>query len=102
MSTFVSSSSTTFVDITVQACDAVEVCSGDTKMKLQHMCRMFQMYSVGEFATGCDIWLAGICRYLHEAYSSLTIQILQLLTTVGRVMYASFLMLIADGSVCRC
>ena len=43
------------------------------------------MYSAGEFSTGCDIWLAGICRYLNEAYTSITTQILRLLTTVGCV-----------------
>ena len=41
------------------------------------------MYSIGEFSTGCDIWLAGICRYLNEAYTSITMEILSLLTTVG-------------------
>lgn len=57
--------------------------SVDCKTKLQHMSRMFQMYSDGEFTTGCDIWLTGICRYLSEAYSSLSVQMLSLLQTVN-------------------
>ena len=66
-----------------QACDTVELTSADSKTKLQHMSKMFQMYSAGEFTPGCDIWLAGICRYLNEAYSSLAVQTLRLLTTVS-------------------
>jgi hypothetical protein len=44
---------------------------------------MFQMYSEGQFTTGCDIWLAGICRYLNEAYVSLAVPMLKLLSTVS-------------------
>lgn len=61
--------------------------SEESKLKLQHMSRMFQMYSEGEFSTGCDIWLAGICRYLNEAYSSLAVQMLTLLSTVPAGAY---------------
>ena len=68
-----------------QACDSVELSSLECKTKLQHMSKMFQMYSAGEFTNSCDIWLAGICRYLNEAYCSLAPEILQLLTAVGPV-----------------
>jgi hypothetical protein len=65
-----------------QACEAAELLSEESKLKLQHMSRMFQMYSEGQFTTGCDIWLAGICRYLNEAYVSLAVPMLKLLSTM--------------------
>ena len=72
-----------YMYVTLQACETVEFVSAECKTKLQHMSKMFQMYSNKEFTSGCDIWLAGICRYLSEAYSSMSAQVIQLLTMVS-------------------
>ena len=65
-----------------QACESVKLSNSDCKIKLQHMSKMFHMYKTGEFTNSCDIWLAGVCRYLNEAYCSLATEILKLLTAV--------------------
>ena len=43
---------------------------------MMHMSKMFQMYATKDFTNGRDIWLAGICRYLNDAYTSLATKVL--------------------------
>ena len=50
---------------------SVDLSCEDYKTKMGHMSKMFQMYSTKEFVNGCDLWLAGICRYLNDAYPPL-------------------------------
>lgn len=40
------------------------------------------MYSTRDFTNGCDLWLAGICRYLNDAYAPIASKVLGLLTEV--------------------
>ena len=49
--------------------------SEEGKMKMGHMSKMFQMYSTKEFVNGVDLWLAGICRYINDAYASLAVKV---------------------------
>ena len=42
---------------------------------MMHMSKMFQMYATKNFNNGRDIWLAGICRYLNDAYTSLATKV---------------------------
>ena len=49
--------------------------SEESKTKLVHMSKMFQMYATRDFTNGVDLWLAGICRYLHDAYPPLAVKV---------------------------
>ena len=44
--------------------------SEESKTNMMHMSKMFQMYTTKDFTNGRDIWLAGIHRYLNDAYTS--------------------------------
>lgn len=59
----------------IQACTSVNLSSEEAKTKLVHMSKMFQMYATKDFINGCDVWLAGICRYLSDAYVPLAAQV---------------------------
>ena len=59
----------------VQACTSVDLPSEESKTKMMHMSKMFQMYATKDFTNGRDIWLAGICRYLNDAYTSLATKV---------------------------
>ena len=48
---------------------------------MMHMSKMFQMYATKDFANGREIWLAGICRYLNDAYTSLATKVHFILST---------------------
>ena len=61
--------------IFVQACTSVDLPSEESKTKMMHMSKMFQMYATKDFTNGRDIWLAGICRYLNDAYTSLATKV---------------------------
>lgn len=65
-----------------KACDHAVVDTEEARTKILHMGKMFQMYSTREFTNGCDVWLAGICRYLNGAYATLAGRILSLLAEV--------------------
>lgn len=60
----------------LQACTSVDLPSEESKTKMMHMSKMFQMYATKDFTNGRDIWLAGICRYLNDAYTSLATKVL--------------------------
>ena len=47
----------------------------ESKSKLVHMSKMFQMYATKDFTNGVDLWLAGICRYLNDAYPPLAVKV---------------------------
>jgi len=47
----------------------------ECKTKISHMSKMFQMYATKEFVNGRDLWLAGICRYLSDAYMPLAVKV---------------------------
>ena len=53
----------------------MDLASEECKTKMGHMSKMFQMYSTKEFVNGRDLWLAGICRYLNDAYTSLAVMV---------------------------
>jgi len=59
----------------LQACTSINLPSEDCKTKMGHMSKMFQMYATKEFVNGPDLWLAGICRYINDAYSSLAVKV---------------------------
>ena len=59
----------------LQACTSVDLPSEEGKTKMGHMSKMFQMYSTKEFINGVDLWLAGICRYINDAYASLAVKV---------------------------
>lgn len=59
----------------LQACMSVDLPLEECKTKMEHMSKMFQMYATKEFVNGRDLWLAGICRYLNDAYPPLTIKV---------------------------
>ena len=40
-----------------------------------HMSKMFQMYATKDFVNGCDLWVAGICRYINDAYPPLAAKV---------------------------
>ncbi len=63
------------IRIFVQACTSVDLPSEESKTKMIHMSKMFQMYATKDFTNGRDIWLAGICRYLNDAYTSLATKV---------------------------
>ena len=69
------SSITVFCLGPVQACSSVDLPSEESKTKMMHMSKMFQMYATRDFTNGCDIWLAGICRYLNDAYASIATKV---------------------------
>ena len=61
-------------------------------MKLVHMSKMFQMYATQDFSNGVDLWLAGICRYLNDAYPPLSVKVcmpslLNLLQSVALICF---------------
>ena len=58
-----------------QACTSVDLTSEESKTKLVHMSKMFQMYATKDFTNGVDLWLAGICRYLNDAYPPLAVKV---------------------------
>lgn len=51
------------------------------------MTKMLQMYATKEFSNGCDLWLAGICRYLNDAYTSLASDLLGQMAEVSMIVY---------------
>lgn len=61
--------------VCLQACTSVNLPSEECKTKMGHMSKMFQMYATKEFANGRDLWLAGICRYINDAYASLAVKV---------------------------
>ena len=48
------------------------------------MSAMFGLYYKrdGRYNKGSEMWASGLCRYLHDAYPDLTMQVLKLLTEV--------------------
>ena len=48
------------------------------------MSAMFGLYYKrdGHYNKGSEMWASGLCRYLHDAYPALTMQVLKLLTEV--------------------
>ena len=63
------------IKLFIQACTSVDLSSEESKTKMIHMSKMFQMYATKEFTNGRDIWLAGICRYLNDAYTTLATKV---------------------------
>ena len=65
--------------------------SKDLSTKLHNMSAMFGLYYKrdGRYNKGSEMWASGLCRYLHDAYPALTMQVLKLLTEVcmAPVMY---------------
>lgn len=61
----------------VQACMSADLPGEDCKTKMGHMSKMFQMYATKKFVNGRDLWLAGICRYLNDAYVPLAVKVRQ-------------------------
>ena len=51
-----------------------------------HMTKMLQMYATKEFSNGCDLWLAGICRYLNDAYAPIASDLLGLMAEVSFIV----------------
>ena len=64
-----------YLNLCMQACTSVDLPSEESKTKMMHMSKMFQMYATKDFTNGRDIWLAGICRYLNDAYTSLATKV---------------------------
>ena len=58
--------------------------SKDLSTKLHNMSAMFGLYYKrdGRYNKGSEMWASGLCRYLHDAYPALTMQVLKLLTEV--------------------
>ncbi len=59
----------------VQACMSIDLPGEESKTKMGHMSKMFQMYSTKNFTNGRDLWLAGICRYLSDVYTPLAVKV---------------------------
>ena len=58
--------------------------SKDLSTKLHNMSAMFGLYYKrdGRYNKGSEMWASGLCRYLHDAYPDLTMQVLKLFTEV--------------------
>ena len=70
----------------LQACTTVNLPSEESRTKLVHMTKMLQMYATKEFSNGCDLWLAGICRYLNDAYAPIASDLLGLMAEVSLIV----------------
>ena len=73
-------------------------------MKLVHMSKMFQMYATQDFSNGVDLWLAGICRYLNDAYPPLSVKVCMVFC---KVLFCFSLIIIVQqdgycGRACVC
>ncbi len=54
---------------------SIDLPGEESKTKMGHMSKMFQMYSTKNFTNGRDLWLAGICRYLSDVYTPLAVKV---------------------------
>lgn len=60
-----------------------KVCADEKSATLSNLAHMMSLYSTHSYSRDCTNWINVVCRYLHDAFAEITLNLVTYLAEVG-------------------
>lgn len=67
---------------TADALFRVQVCLEEKNAKLSNLAHVMTLYKTHSYTRDCSSWVNVVCRYLHEAFSDITLNLVTYMAEV--------------------
>lgn len=71
-----------------------KVCTDEKSATLSNLAHMMSLYSTHSYSRDCTNWINVVCRYLHDAFAEITLNLVTYLAEVGEMKISLFLFLV--------
>lgn len=62
-----------------------KVCADEKSATLSNLAHMMSLYSTHSYSRDCTNWINVVCRYLHDAFAEITLNLVTYLAEVGKI-----------------
>lgn len=64
-------------------CSSLKVCLEEKNAKLSNLAHVMTLYKTHSYTRDCSSWVSVVCRYLHEAFSDITLSLVTYMAEVS-------------------
>lgn len=76
-----------------------KVCAEEKSATLSNLAHMMSLYSTHSYSRDCTNWINVVCRYLHDAFAEITLNLVTYLAEVRVIRIEHFCSLLTYGEV---